>query len=104
MFAREQTCGVERLLFKRKLGDQFSSRSRNSRGIQLKPGYQHYWPLAPATSSQLEIMPVLTFRTTSMLGWCTAGLKASAWSHHLTERTRCAARRLPRFIARPETC
>ena len=77
-FAWEQMCCVERLLSKRRQVDQSSSRSRSSRGIQLKPGYQHCGPPAPATSSQLEFMPVLTFQSASMPGWCTAGLKASA--------------------------
>ena len=77
-FTREQMCGVERLLSKRRQVDQFSSRFRSSRGIPLKPGYQRCGPPAPDTSSQREFMPVLTFRSASMPGWCIAGLKASA--------------------------
>ena len=60
-FTREQMCGVERLLSKRRQVDQFSSRFRSSRGIPLKPGYQRCGPPAPDTSSQREFMPVLTF-------------------------------------------
>jgi hypothetical protein len=77
-FAREQMCGVERLLSKRRQVDQFSSRSRSSRGIPLKLGYQRCGPPAPDTSSQLEFMLVLTFQPANMPGWCIAGSRASA--------------------------
>jgi hypothetical protein len=33
-----------------------------------------------------------------MLGWCIAGLKASAWSRLFMARTRCGVRRRPRSI------
>src|SRR5882724_10375933 len=60
-FTREQMCGVERLLSKGRQVDRFSSRSRSSRGIQLKPGYQCCGRPASDTSSQLEFMPVFAF-------------------------------------------
>ena len=49
-------------------------------------------------------MQVFIFQPANMPGWCIAGFKASAWSQRPTARTRCAARRLLRFIGRPATC
>jgi len=78
IFVLEQMCGVEPPLSRRRQVDQFSSRSRRSRGIQLKPGYQRCGPPTPDTFSQLEFMIALTFQPANMPGWCIAGSKASA--------------------------
>jgi hypothetical protein len=89
---------------KRRQVDQSSSRSRNSRGPPLKPGYHCSEPLVPDISFLVDFMQVLTYQSANMPGWCIAGLKASAWSRPFMARTRCGVRRLPRFTARPAIC
>src|SRR5665213_2278938 len=77
-FAREQLCGVERPPFKRRRVEQFSSRSRSSRGDQLKPGYQCCGPPVRDISSRVDFIQVLIYQPANMPGWCIAGLKAPA--------------------------
>src|SRR5829696_7615181 len=55
-------CGVERLLSKTRQDDRFSLRSRSSRGIPLKPGYQCSGPQVRDISSPTDFMQVLIFR------------------------------------------
>ena len=54
--AQEQWCGIGQRSLKRRQVDQSSSRSRSSRGVPLKPGYQCSGPLAPDISSQVDFM------------------------------------------------
>jgi hypothetical protein len=91
-------------IVQKKTGDQSSSKSRSSRGVLLKPGYQCSAPPVPDISSQVDFMQVLTYQSVNMPGWCIAGLKASAWSRPSMVRTRCGVRRPPRCIARLATC
>src|SRR3984893_18150141 len=53
--------------------DQSSSRSRSSRGVPLKLGYQCSGPPVPDISSQLDFMQVLTYQPANMLGWASLG-------------------------------
>ena len=69
---------IEQRSFKRRQVDQSSSRSRSSRGAQLKPAYQCCGPPVPDTSSQVDFVQVLIYQPANMLGWCIAGLTASA--------------------------
>jgi hypothetical protein len=88
---------------KRQVG-RSSSRSQSNRRLLLKPGYQRFGRQVPDTFSQVDFMPVLTYPSASMPGWCIAGSKASAWSRPSLAPTRCGVRRLPKFTARPVTC
>ena len=57
---------------------QSSSRSRSNQEILLRPCYQCSGKLVPDICSQADFMPVLTYQSANMLGWCIAGLRASA--------------------------
>src|SRR5258707_8977921 len=73
-------CGIEQQSSKRRQVDQSSSRSRSSRGVPLKHGYQCSARPVPVISSQVDFMQVRTYPPANMPAWCVAGLKASDWS------------------------
>ena len=97
-------CGAERQSSKRRQVDLSSSRSRSNRGVPLRSGYQDCGLPVPDISSQVDFMQALIYPSANIPGWCTAGSKASAWSHPIMAPTRCDGRRRPRFIAKPEPC
>ena len=82
-FAQERMCDAEQRLCKRRQDDQSNSRSRSSPGVQLKPGYQRSGRPARVISFPAAYITVLTYQPANMLGWCIAGLKASAHSFGL---------------------
>jgi hypothetical protein len=69
---------IEQQSFKRRQADQSNSKSRNSRGIPWKDGYQCSAPQVPDIFSQVDFMQVLIYQPANMPGWCIAGLKTSA--------------------------
>src|SRR6476620_7909576 len=72
-FAREPMCGIEQQSSKRRQVDQSSSRSRSSRGVPLKHGYQCSARPVPVISSQVDFMQVLTYPPANMPGGCARG-------------------------------
>ena len=86
--------GVERLLSKTRLDDRFSLRSRSSRGIPLRPGYQCSGLQDRDISSPADFMQVLIFQPANLPGWHrwvkSIGLESTSYGTHSMRRTKAA--------------
>ena len=88
-------CGVERLLSKRRQDDRFSLRSRSSRGIPLRPGYQCSGLQDRDISSPADFMqvPHISTRQYARLvhRWVKSiGLESASYGTHSMRRTKAA--------------